>query len=209
LAQAHPGLSYGRYGRQQEMQEFFDYLKVGFLLALIAMFGLIAVPLKSYLQPGLVVMAAIPFGAVGAVLGHVLLGMSLSMLSIMGVVALAGVVVNDSIVLVTAANRRRGEGLAPIPAAVAAATQRFRPVLLTTLTTFFGLAPMIFETSVQARILVPMAVSLGFGILFATLFVLLLIPALFVLVENLRALLGRREAAPDRPAPAPTHQESP
>ena len=201
LARKYPGLAYGRYGRQQDMKEFMDYLKLGFAMALIAMFGLIAIPLRSYLQPVLVVMAVIPFGFVGAVVGHLVLGYDISMLSLMGVVALSGVVVNDSIVLVTAANRRREEGLAPAEAAVSAAAQRFRPILLTTLTTFFGLAPMIFETSVQARILVPMAISLGFGILISTMFVMLLVPALFTMVENLRESLGRRsEEAPSIPA---------
>ena len=201
LAGRYPGLGYGRYGRQQDMNEFMDYLKLGFAMALLAMFGLIAIPLRSYLQPGLVVMAAIPFGFVGAVVGHLVLGYDMSMLSLMGVVALSGVVVNDSIVLVTAANRRREEGLGATEAAISAATQRFRPILLTTLTTFFGLAPMIFETSVQARMLVPMAISLGFGILISTMFVLLLVPALFTMVENLRERIGRRsEDAPAVPA---------
>jgi multidrug efflux pump subunit AcrB len=156
-------------------------------MALIVMYLLIAIPLRSYLQPLLVVMMAIPFGYIGAVLGHLIMGYPLSMISILGVVALSGVVVNDSIVLVAAANRFRKRGYAPAEAVQAAAKQRFRPILLTSLTTFGGLAPMIFETSVQARMLIPMAVSLGFGVMFATLIVLLLVPSLFVITENLRA----------------------
>jgi len=180
----YPGLQVESAGRQKDMKDFYAFMLVGLLVALMGMFILIAIPLRSYAQPLFVVMATIPFGYSGAVLGHLLMGMPMSMISIMGVVALAGVVVNDSLVFVSAANRFRGEGLAPREAALAAAQQRFRPIILTSLTTFGGLAPMIFETSVQARILIPMAVSLGYGILFATFVVLLLIPSLFVMVEN-------------------------
>jgi multidrug efflux pump subunit AcrB len=186
LKAKYPGLQLGSAGRQKEMGEFFDFLIVGYIMALIAMYGLIAVPLKSYLQPFFVVMMAIPFGLVGAVLGHVLMGMQLSMISLMGMVALSGVVVNDSIVYVDAANRYRKQGLSPIEAGLAAARQRFRPIILTSLTTFVGLAPMIFETSLQARILIPMAVSLGFGVMFATMVILVLVPSLFVIIENIR-----------------------
>jgi multidrug efflux pump subunit AcrB len=185
----HPGLTYGFSGRQRDNRDFFEYLWVAFPLALIIMYLLIAVPLRSYLQPLFVVMAAIPFGYVGAVLGHLIMGYNLSMISLLGVVALSGVVVNDSIVLIAAANRFRGRGYSPIDAIKAAAQQRFRPILLTSLTTFGGLAPMIFETSVQARMLIPMAVSLGFGVIFSTLIVLLLVPALFVMIENLGSRL--------------------
>ncbi len=186
LAARYPGLSMGSSGRQKEMQDFFAFLQTAFMMALIAMYVLIAIPLRSYLQPFFVVMMAIPFGFVGALLGHMLMGIDLSMISMMGFVALSGVVINDSIVLVTAANRFRGRGMGPVEAALAAAQQRFRPIVLTSLTTFGGLAPMIFETSVQARILIPMAVSLGFGVMFSTFIILLLVPALFVMIENLR-----------------------
>jgi len=136
-----------------------------------------------------VVMSAIPFGFVGAVLGHLIIGIPLSLVSLMGIVALSGVVINDSIVLTDAANNFRRAGHSPWQAAVAAGQQRFRPVILTSLTTFGGLAPMIFETSLQARVLIPMAVALGFGVLFSTLVTLLLVPSLFTMVENFRVWL--------------------
>jgi multidrug efflux pump subunit AcrB len=152
-------------------------------------------------------MISIPFGIVGAVLGHLVMGYSLSVISMMGIVALAGVVVNDSLILVDYANRRRREGLSPHDAVRAAGIRRFRPVLLTTLTTFGGLAPMIFETSRQARFMIPMALSLGFGIVFATVISLVLVPSLYLIAEDalwlLRAVLGSRkqEEEPD-PSPA-------
>jgi multidrug efflux pump subunit AcrB len=192
LKARYAGLELARSGRQKDMQDFVSFLKVGFALALLVMYLLLAVPLRSYLQPFLVVMMAIPFGFTGAVLGHLLMGMPMSMVSMMGMVALSGVVVNDSLVLVAAANRfRREQGQDRLTAALSAAHQRFRPVILTSLTTFGGLAPMIFETSVQARVLVPMAVSLGFGVLFSTLVVLLLVPTLFAMVEGLREWTAR------------------
>ncbi len=193
LQQKYPGLSFGTAGRQKDMQDFFAYLIVGFLVALLVMYAMIAVPLKSFGQPLFVVMLpAILFGFVGAMLGHILMGMPMSMISFMGIVALSGVVVNDSLVLVSAANEfRREEKLKPVQAALAAAQQRFRPVILTSLTTFGGLAPMIFETSVQARILIPMAVALGFGVLFSTMITLLLVPAMFTLIEGGRINMAR------------------
>jgi multidrug efflux pump subunit AcrB len=192
LKARYAGLELARSGRQKDMQDFASFLKVGFALALLVMYLLLAVPLRSYLQPFLVVMMAIPFGFTGALLGHLFMGMPMSMVSMMGMVALSGVVVNDSLVLVAAANRfRREHGQDRFTAAMSAAHQRFRPVILTSLTTFGGLAPMIFETSVQARVLVPMAVSLGFGVLFSTLVVLLLVPTLFAMVEGLREWAGR------------------
>jgi multidrug efflux pump subunit AcrB len=137
-------------------------------------------------------MVAIPFGAVGAILGHLIMGYNLSMLSMFGIVALSGVVVNDSLLLIDRANQNRRDGTAPGQAVLDAATRRFRPILLTSLTTFFGLAPMILETSVQARFLIPMAISLGFGILFATAITLILIPALYLVVEDVHDLFGVR-----------------
>ncbi|MBN2495251.1 MAG: efflux RND transporter permease subunit [Deltaproteobacteria bacterium] len=190
LVAAHPGLSLASAGRQKDIREFYDFMFFGFAVALLVMFTLMAVPLRSYAQPLFVVMAAIPFGFTGAVLGHLVMGMHLSMISIMGIVALSGVVVNDSLVYVSAANRFRRQGLSPEQAARAACKQRFRPITLTSLTTFAGLAPMIFETSVQARLMIPMAVSLGFGIIFSTSIVLLLVPGLFVMVEHARGALG-------------------
>jgi multidrug efflux pump subunit AcrB len=140
-------------------------------------------------------MVAIPFGMVGAVVGHLIMGYSLSVISMFGVVALSGVVVNDSLVLVDFANRRRSQQVPAYEAVHAAAIHRFRPIMLTTLTTFGGLAPMIFETSRQARFLIPMAISLGFGILFATVITLVLVPAFYLIVEDMKrwaAMLFKR-----------------
>ncbi len=164
----------------------------GFKLALIAIFTLLAIPFRSYTQP-LLIMAAIPFGMVGAVLGHIIMGYNLSLLSMFGLVALTGVVINDSLLLIDKANRNRREGMPVYEAIVAAGTRRFRPIVLTSLTTFFGLMPMILETSVQAQFLVPMAISLGFGIMFGTGIILLLIPALYMILEDVRRLLGFKE----------------
>lgn len=138
-----------------------------------------------------IIMISIPFGIVGAVIGHIIMGYDLSVLSMFGVVALAGVVVNDSLVMIDLANRRRREGASAIDAVIQAGVQRFRPIMLTTLTTFGGLASMIFETSLQARFLITMAISLGYGILFATLITLVLVPALYVIVNDLTCIKER------------------
>ncbi|MGM0574237.1 MAG: efflux RND transporter permease subunit [Myxococcota bacterium] len=198
LLDRYPGLSYGFEGEQKERQEALGSLKLGFLLAMVVIYALLAIPFRSYTQP-FVVMAAVPFGVVGAVIGHLIMGFGLSVVSMMGIVALAGVVVNDSLVLVHAANEFRHEdGMAPLEAVKAAGARRFRPILLTSLTTFFGLMPMILETSVQARFLIPMAVSLGFGILFATFIILGLVPAFYLIVEDVRRALGLRSGGVDR-----------
>lgn len=189
LARDYPGLSYGYEGRQADMKESMQSLIGGFVLALLAIYFLLAIPLKSYSQP-LIVMASIPFGMVGAALGHVLMGYNLSVMSMMGIVALSGVAVNDSLVLTDYANRRRAAGEKAGEAVRLAGIRRFRPILLTTLTTFGGLAPMIFETSRQARFMIPMALSLGYGILFATLISLLLVPCLYLIVEDVKGLAG-------------------
>ncbi|HIJ74411.1 MAG TPA: efflux RND transporter permease subunit [Candidatus Hydrogenedentes bacterium] len=186
LLDKYAGLTYSFGGRQEEMAESMTSLKVGFILAMLAIFGLLAVPFRSYVQP-LIIMTSIPFGVIGAIYGHLIMGSSLSVVSMFGVVALAGVVVNDALVLVDAANRRRNAGARDAHDAVlGAAKQRFRPVFLTTVTTFCGLAPMIFETSLQAQMMVPMAISLGFGIVFATLITLLLVPCLYLVVEDVK-----------------------
>lgn len=168
-------------------------------------YAMLAIPFRSYAQP-ILVMVAIPFGAVGALLGHLLMGFSLSVISLMGIIALSGVVVNDSLVLIDYANRQRREGRSSLDAIIAAGTRRFRPILLTTLTTFGGLAPMIFETSVQAKIMIPMAISLGYGILFATVISLLLVPSLYLILDDLalawRATI-RSQSEPDPSATAP------
>lgn len=185
----YPGLSFNLEGEEKERRDSLGSMKDGFLLALVGIYALLAIPFRSYSQP-LLIMVAIPFGIVGAVLGHLLMGYNLSILSIFGIVALSGVVVNDALLLIDRINGGRREGRPMREAVVAAGQRRFRPILLTSLTTFFGLAPMILETSVQARFLIPMAISLGFGILFATAITLVLVPTLYLILEDLRGLVG-------------------
>jgi multidrug efflux pump subunit AcrB len=187
LQKKYPGLTFSFEGRQADRRESMQSLMQGLLMALLVIFAMLAVPLNSYLQP-VIIMSAVPFGIVGAVIGHLIMGYSLSVLSMFGVVALCGVVVNDSLVLVDFANRKNRAGMTRRDAVHEAGIQRFRPIILTTLTTFGGLSPMIFETSRQARFLIPMAVSLGYGILFATVITLILVPSLYLIVEDLTRL---------------------
>lgn len=165
-------------------------LMLAALLALFGIYALMAVPLKSYSQP-LLIMSVIPFGLVGALLGHLLLGLDLSIMSVFGLIALAGVVVNDSLIMVDFVNEARAKGVALQEAVVNAGTERFRAIMLTSLTTFLGLAPIVLERSLQAKVVVPMAVSLAFGILFATVITLLLIPVLYLILEDFKQ--GRRQ----------------
>jgi multidrug efflux pump subunit AcrB len=158
------------------------------MMALMIIYAMLAVPFNSFIQP-MIIMTSIPFGIMGAVLGHLIMGYSLSVMSTFGVVALSGVVINDSLVMIDFANRNRRSGNNSHDAIHAAGIHRFRPIMLTTLTTFGGLSPMIFETSRQARYLIPMAISLGFGILFATFIILLLVPALYLIIEDIRGLV--------------------
>ena len=183
LQERYPGLSYSLEGKQADMRDSMSVLYVGFALALLGIYAMLAIPFKSYIQP-LIIMISIPFGVVGAVIGHLIMGYSLSLISMMGIVALAGVVVNDSLVFIDFANRKRREGLSVFDSVTEAGVRRFRPIMLTTLTTFCGLAPMIFETSMQARFMIPMAISLGYGILFATLITLVLVPSLYTIVDD-------------------------
>jgi multidrug efflux pump subunit AcrB len=179
-----PGLSYDFSGKQKDRKESMQALAKGMATALLLVYVLLAVVFRSYIQPA-IIMTAIPFGIVGAVLGHLIMGYSLSLISFFGIVALSGVVVNDSLVLIDLANRKQILGQTGYAAVVNAAVSRFRPILLTTLTTFFGLLPMIFETSRQARFLIPMAISLGFGILFATIITLVLVPSLYLILQDM------------------------
>ncbi len=145
---------------------------------------------RSYAQP-LIIMSAIPFGLLGAVLGHVVMRQDLTLLSMFGVVALTGVVVNDSLIMVDFINRTRRSGESLRDAVLISGVRRFRPIVLTSLTTFVGLTPMLLERSLQARFLIPMAISLGFGVLFATFITLVLIPVGYLLLEDSKAALGR------------------
>jgi multidrug efflux pump subunit AcrB len=188
LQDRYPGLTYSFEGRQADRRESMQSLVKGLMVALLVIYAMLAIPFNSFIQP-LIIMLVIPFGIVGAVIGHLIMGYSLSLMSMFGVVALSGVVINDSLVLIDFANRQRQQGLDRHDAIHTSGINRFRAIMLTTLTTFGGLTPMIFETSRQARFLIPMAVSLGFGILFATLITLLLVPCLYLIVEDLRQLL--------------------
>jgi len=185
LMEKYPGLTYSLEGEQREQAETLDAIWVGFAVALILIYILLAIPFKSYSQP-FIVMMSIPFGVIGAIIGHILLGYEISIISMFGIIALSGVVVNDSLVLIVTINKMLAEeDLSLRDTVIAAGKLRFRPIMLTSLTTFFGLAPMIFETSVQARFLIPMAISLGFGVLFATFIILLLVPCLYMILQDL------------------------
>jgi multidrug efflux pump subunit AcrB len=183
INKAFPDLRVRLGGEQKSQKETVQALGIGFTFALLIMFAMMAIPFKSYIQP-LIIMVAIPFGFVGAVIGHIIMGFDLSMISMMGLVALAGVAVNDSLVLVDSINEQRRQGESAWEAVIHAGTRRFRPILLTSLTTFFGLMPMMLEKSVQARFLIPMAISLGFGVMFATFITLLLVPSLYLILED-------------------------
>ena len=160
---------------------------------MFVIFALLAIPFRSFTQP-FIVMSAIPFGIVGALIGHLVLGYDLSMISIFGIVALAGIVVNDSLVMIDFINRNKEEGLTVREAIIESGKRRFRPIILTSLTTFFGLMPMMLERSIQAKFLVPMAISLGFGVLFATVITLVLIPALYLILEDITDLFrGKKD----------------
>lgn len=185
-----PGITWSFEGSQADMRESTSVLQAGFVIAMLLIYVLLAVAFSSYVQP-LIVMFAIPFGIVGAVIGHILLGYDLSLVSLMGVIALSGVVVNDSLIMIDYANKRRKEGNPIYKSIHEAGLRRFRPIILTTMTTFGGLAPIILETSSQAFYLIPMAISLGFGIVFATTIILVIVPCLYLILEDLRLLMAK------------------
>ena len=178
----YPGITWSFEGSQAEMRESTQALWGGFAIALLVMYALLAIAFNNYVQP-LIVMSAIPFGIVGAVIGHIILGYDLSLISLMGVIALSGVVVNDSLIMIDFANKRRKVKSA-FDAIHEAGVRRFRPIILTTFTTFGGLTPIILETARQAYYLIPMAISLGFGIVFATTIILIIVPCLYMILED-------------------------
>ncbi len=186
LAALAPGLSYDFRGEQREQAESFGALAGGFALALLAIYALLAIPFGSYTKP-LIVMAAVPFGIIGAIGGHVILGLDMSMMSMLGVIGLSGVVVNDSLVMIDFINDRLRRGMPGRDAIIDGAKARFRPILLTSVTTFLGVAPLVFERSLQAQFLIPMAASLGFGILFATAVLMMVVPALTMVQHRMTA----------------------
>ncbi len=191
LKSKYPGLFYSVGGEGKEHMKAFKDVKKAFILAMFLIYALLAIPLKSFLQP-FIIMSAIPFGIIGALIGHVILGKPVSILSMFGIVGLAGVVVNDALILVDAINRFKKE-LPLEEAIVKSAVRRFRPIILTTLTTFVGLMPMITEKSLQAQFLIPMAISLGFGVLFATLITLFLVPSGYYILEEVMQIFGKNK----------------
>ncbi|WP_223669023.1 efflux RND transporter permease subunit [Kangiella shandongensis] len=193
ILQEHPSVKLVPGGPSEDEKTLQDEMKLGGLIALLAIYGLMAIPLKSYVKPA-VVMSAIPFGIIGAMFGHLFLGLDLSMFSLFGIIALSGVVVNDSLLMVDFIGRARAEGMSRVEAAVSAGTQRFRAIILTSLTTFFGLLPITLETSLQAQLVIPMAVSLGFGIIFATVITLIWVPCLYVSLANIRDWFLKRDS---------------
>jgi multidrug efflux pump subunit AcrB len=197
LPERYPGVFYSWEGEQREQQETMQGMLSGYPLALLIIYALLAIPFRSYLQP-FIVMSAIPFGLVGAVWGHFFMNMDLTILSMFGIVALSGVVVNDNLVMVVYINRFRDRGGRLIDAVREAGVARFRPILLTSLTTFVGLIPLIMEKSVQAKFLIPMAISLAFGVLFATMISLLLVPAGYLVLEDLKRLFEGEKTAADQ-----------
>ena len=207
LVSMHPGLTYSFEGEQREQADTLASLARGFVVALILIYALLAIPFRSYIQP-FIVMTAIPFGFIGAIGGHFIMGFDLTILSLFGIVALTGVVVNDSLVMVDFINRKRAEGL-PLQIAIRdAGVARFRPIVLTSLTTFLGLTPMLLERSLQARFLIPMATSLAFGVLFATFVTMIMVPVTYIIQSDFVSLIRRAHRGGNGREESPRHQIS-
>jgi multidrug efflux pump subunit AcrB len=217
LEQRFEGVTHGFAGQQAEQRDFLSAMLRGQVFALLAIFALIAVPLRSYAQP-VIIMSIIPFGAVGAAVGHLLLGYDLSMYSVIGLVALSGIVVNSSLVLVDQVNHLRSSGLRLADAAREAAISRMRPIFLTEITTFVGLIPMMFDTAMAARMTIPLAITLAFGVLVSAVVTLVLLPCMYLVLEDATMLVSgkkrtrsseRRERAGDaHPSEAGAEQEA-
>jgi HAE1 family hydrophobic/amphiphilic exporter-1 len=196
LTTKYPGITYDLEGQAKRTQESLESLGIGFALAAMIMFLLLASQFRSYIQP-VIIMMAIPFGLIGAVIGHLVMGLSITMISIFGIVALSGIVVNDSLILIDFINSKTRSGVRVFDAIVEAGQNRFRPVLLTSVTTVAGLFPLLLETSFQAQFLIPMAVSISFGLMAATLLTLLFVPAIYHAVHDLVRVFFVREIKPD------------
>ena len=194
LFKKYPEVSYKADGTALSKDQLESDIEVFFWLALLGVYILLAIPLKSYLQP-IIIMSVIPFGIIGAVLGHLIMDFPISMMSLFGIVALSGVVVNDSLIMVDVVNKTKSSGATTFDAVIGSGMRRFRAIMLTTVTTFVGVLPLLMEDSMQAESMIPMAVSLGFGILFATAITLILVPCLYVIMDdakNLASRLGRK-----------------
>ncbi|MEE8573861.1 MAG: efflux RND transporter permease subunit, partial [Thermodesulfobacteriota bacterium] len=190
LVSSYPAVTYTFEGEAKEQRQSLGSLGTGIIGMLLVIYALLAIPFRSYLQP-LIVMSAIPFGLLGAFLGHFIMGMGLSLMSILGMLALSGVVVNDSLVMVDFVNQRIKGGMPLAEAVRSAGVSRFRAIILTSLTTFAGLMPLIFEESTQAQFLIPMAVSLGFGIVIATVFTLFLVPINYMVLADIKGIFKK------------------
>jgi multidrug efflux pump subunit AcrB len=186
----YPGMNFSLEGEAREQAESFGSVAYGAMFVLFTIYALLAIPFRSYVQPA-IVMSVIPFGLAGAIIGHLIMGHTLSIMSIFGMLALTGVVVNDSLVLVDYINRRRREGMPLREAVRISGVARFRAIILTSLTTFAGLLPLMFEKSTQAQFLIPMGISLAWGVLLGTFVTLLLVPINYLILEDLKAGLRR------------------
>jgi multidrug efflux pump subunit AcrB len=195
----YPGVSYSLAGESEERSRSMRSLGSTALLALLVIYALLAIPLQSYMQP-LIIMSVIPFGAVGAIVGHLVIGMDLVFFSLLGIVALSGVVVNSSLVLVDYINRQRQSGHELAWVISHAGSVRFRPIMLTSITTFVGLGPMMMDKSISTSLFVPMAASLGFGVLMGTVVTLFLVPCMLMVLEDWLIFTGRRKIAASDPA---------
>jgi multidrug efflux pump subunit AcrB len=196
----YPGLNYDFEGQEKRTRESLDSIKSGYTLAIMGIFLLLASQFRSYIQP-VVIMMAIPFGLIGAILGHLVMRMDFTMVSIFGIVALSGIVVNDSLILIDFINRAVRDGADVDHAVVESGKARFRPVLLTSVTTIAGLFPLLLERSFQAQFIIPMAVSICFGLLAATILTLLYVPALYLIVQDVINLFtgkARKAAGPEQ-----------
>jgi len=205
LEQQHPSVGIELAGRQRQIRKAFESLPIGFIAALMMIYVILAWLFSSYVQP-LEVMLAIPFGVIGVVWGHILLGYPLTFLSMIGFVALSGIVVNDSLILVQFYNGKRREGMGLVEGLVAAGRQRLRPIFLTTITTVLGLTPLMLERSFQAKVMIPMAISIAFGLMSATALILLVLPCLMVIVDDIKAAVYYLWHGLPRPAPEASGQ---
>lgn len=187
----YPGIKYSIGGQEETTKEAVSSLAKGYILALLAIYGLLATQFRSYIQP-VIVMTAIPFGLVGAVVGHLIMGLSLTLMSLFGIVALSGIVVNDSLVLIDFINQAVQKKTPVFEAVYQAGQARFRAVLLTTITTVAGLFPILLEKSFQAKFLIPMVVSITFGLLFATFLTLFLVPSLYLILDDVINFFAKR-----------------
>ncbi|MFK8048695.1 MAG: efflux RND transporter permease subunit [Halioglobus sp.] len=190
----YPGILIALDGELEEESEFLSAMLKYMGLAMLIIYALMAIPFRSYFQP-LLVLTAVPFGIMGAIFGHLILNWQISMFSLLGVIACAGVVVNDNLVLIDRINQLRSAGNSVLESLLQGGENRFRPIILTSLTTFIGLLPIMFETSVQAQFLIPMVTSLAFGVLFATGVTLLLVPCLYLMGEQISARIFHRKRA--------------